>query len=201
VCGIAGFVEHAPWRDRRPVLDRMVEALRHRGPDDQGVYLDGAAAIGVRRLAVIDLETGHQPIANEDGTVHVVLNGEIYNFAELRARLERRGHHFRTRSDAEVIVHAYEEAGDDCVRELDGMFALAIWDRSRRALLLARDRMGEKPLYYYAGPDVFVFGSELRALLQHPDVPRALDLESLSRYLTSLSCSRIGGCDSSLNTE
>jgi asparagine synthase (glutamine-hydrolysing) len=183
VCGIAGFVEHAPWRDRRPVLDRMVEALRHRGPDDQGVYLDGAAAIGVRRLAVIDLETGHQPIANEDGTVHVVLNGEIYNFAELRARLERRGHHFRTRSDAEVIVHAYEEAGDDCVRELDGMFALAIWDRSRRALLLARDRMGEKPLYYYAGPDVFVFGSELRALLQHPDVPRALDLESLSRYL------------------
>jgi asparagine synthase (glutamine-hydrolysing) len=161
----------------------MVNSLRHRGPDDCGEYVDGVAAIGVRRLAVIDLETGRQPIANEDGTVHVVLNGEIYNFAELRARLERRGHSFRTRSDAEVVVHAYEEAGEDCVRELDGMFALAIWDSARRCLLLARDRMGEKPLYYYAGPDTFVFGSELRALLQHPDVPRALDLETLSRYL------------------
>jgi len=183
VCGIAGFIEHSPRPDPQPILDRMVTVLRHRGPDDWGEYVDGVAAIGVRRLAVIDLETGRQPIANEDGSVHVVLNGEIYNFAELRVRLERRGHRFRTRSDAEVVVHAYEEAGDDCVRELDGMFALAIWDRSRRALLLARDRMGEKPLYYYAGPDTFVFGSELRALLQHPDVPRALDLETLSRYL------------------
>ena len=161
----------------------MVSALRHRGPDDGGQYVDGAAAIGVRRLAVIDLDTGRQPIANEDESIHVVLNGEIYNFAELRARLARRGHRFRTHSDAEVIVHAYEEAGDDCVRELDGMFALAIWDSSRRCLLLARDRMGEKPLYYYTGPDSFVFGSELRALLQHPDVPRTLDLETLSRYL------------------
>ena len=161
----------------------MVDTLRHRGPDDAGVYVDSTAALGVRRLAIIDLETGHQPIANEDGSVHVVLNGEIYNFAELRIRLERRGHRFRTRSDAEVIVHAYEEAGDDCIQDLEGMFALAIWDRSRKCLLLARDRMGEKPLYYYAGPDVFVFGSELRALLAHPDVPRSMDLESLSRYL------------------
>src|SRR5262249_50844375 len=142
-----------------------------------------AAAIGVRRLAVIDLDTGRQPIANEDGSVHAVLNGEIYNFTELRARLERRGHRFRSRSDAEIIVHAYEEAGGDCVRELHGMFALAIWDSSRRSLLLGRDRMGEKPLYYYAGADAFVFGSELRALLQHPEVPRSLDLETLSRYL------------------
>jgi len=161
----------------------MVGTLRHRGPDDTGAYVDGTAALGVRRLAIIDLETGRQPISNEDGSVHVVLNGEIYNFVELRARLERRGHRFRTRSDAEVIVHAYEEAGDDCVHELDGMFALAIWDRSRRCLLLARDRMGEKPLYYYAGADAFVFGSELRALLAHPDVPRSLDLETLTRYL------------------
>ena len=161
----------------------MVDTLRHRGPDDRGQYLDEAAAIGARRLAVIDLDTGQQPIANEDGSVHVVLNGEIYNFATLRARLERRGHRFRTRSDAEVIVHAYEEAGDDCVRELDGMFAFAIWDSSRRCLLLARDRMGEKPLYYHAGPETFVFGSEIRALLPHPEVPRTLDLETLSRYL------------------
>ena len=183
MCGIAGFVDHAARPDRRPVLDRMVNTLRHRGPDDTGAYVDGTAALGVRRLAIIDLETGRQPISNEDGSVHVVLNGEIYNFVELRARLERRGHRFRTRSDAEVIVHAYEEAGDDCVHELDGMFAFAIWDRARRSLLLARDRMGEKPLYYYAGPDAFVFGSELRALLAHPDVSRSLDLETLSRYL------------------
>jgi len=183
VCGIAGFVEQSPRPDQRPILDRMVSALRHRGPDDWGEYVDEAVAIGVRRLAVIDLDTGRQPIANEDNSVHVVLNGEIYNFAELRARLERRGHRFRTRSDAEVIVHAYESTGYDCVRELDGMFALAIWDSSRRRLLLARDRMGEKPLYYYAGADTFVFGSELRALLQHPDVPRTLELETLSRYL------------------
>ena len=161
----------------------MVNVLRHRGPDDWGEYVDDAVAIGVRRLAIIDLDTGRQPIANEDGSVRVVLNGEIYNFAELRTRLERRGHRFRTRSDAEVIVHAYEEAGEDFVRELDGMFALAVWDSSRRCLLLARDRMGEKPLYYHAGPEAFVFGSELRALLQHPDVPRTLDLETLSRYL------------------
>ena len=161
----------------------MLDTLRHRGPDDWGEYVDDAVAIGARRLAVIDLDTGRQPIANEDGSIRVVLNGEIYNFADLRTRLERRGHHFRTRSDAEVVVHAYEEAGEDCVRELDGMFALALWDSSRRCLLLARDRMGEKPLYYHAGPEAFVFGSELRALLQHPDVPRTLDLEALSRYL------------------
>jgi asparagine synthase (glutamine-hydrolysing) len=147
------------------------------------MYLDDHVALGARRLAVIDRATGQQPIANENGTVHVVLNGEIYNFADLRARLEHRGHRFRTRSDAEVIVHAYEETGEDCVLDLDGMFAFALWDASRRRLLLARDRMGEKPLYYYAGPDIFVFGSELRALLACPDLPRGLNLESLSRYL------------------
>jgi asparagine synthase (glutamine-hydrolysing) len=161
----------------------MMDSLRHRGPDDEGTYVDDQVALGVRRLAVIDLATGRQPIANEDGTVHVVLNGEIYNFPHLRERLERRGHRFRTRSDAEVIVHAYEDAGEDCVRELDGMFAFALWDAARGRLLLARDRMGEKPLYYHAGPDTFVFGSELRALLECPDVPRTLSLESLSRYL------------------
>jgi asparagine synthase (glutamine-hydrolysing) len=161
----------------------MTAALRHRGPDDEGAYVDDHVALGARRLAVIDLATGQQPIANEDGTILVVLNGEIYNFLDVRSRLERRGHRFRTRSDAEVIVHAYEEAGADCVRELDGMFAFALWDASRQSLLLARDRMGEKPLYYYAGPNTFVFGSELRALLQHPDVPRTLSLESIARYL------------------
>jgi asparagine synthase (glutamine-hydrolysing) len=183
MCGIAGFVVNRAQEGRREVLGRMMAALRHRGPDDEGAYVDHHAALGVRRLAVIDLAGGQQPIANEDGTIRVVLNGEIYNFAALRDRLERRGHRFRTRSDAEVIVHAYEEKGAECVRDLDGMFAFALWDGSRQNLLLARDRMGEKPLYYYAGPDAFVFGSELRALLQHPHVPVTLSLESVARYL------------------
>lgn len=183
MCGIAGFVVSSAREDRGELLRRMTAALRHRGPDDEGAYVDDHVALGARRLAVIDLATGQQPIANEDGTILVVLNGEIYNFLDVRSRLERRGHRFRTRSDAEVIVHAYEEAGADCVRELDGMFAFALWDASRQSLLLARDRMGEKPLYYYAGPNTFVFGSELRALLQHPDVPRTLSLESIARYL------------------
>jgi asparagine synthase (glutamine-hydrolysing) len=161
----------------------MAAALRHRGPDDQGEYVDAQAALGMCRLSIIDLPAGRQPIANEDGTVHAVLNGEIYNFRELRARLQRRGHRFQTRSDAEVIVHAYEQDGEDFVADLDGMFALAVWDGPARKLVLARDRMGEKPLYYYDGPGVFAFGSELRALLEHPDVPRELDLQSLARYL------------------
>jgi len=183
MCGIAGFAVDQAREGRREVLRRMTAALRHRGPDDEGAYVDDHVALGVRRLAVIDLAGGQQPIANEDGTIQVVLNGEIYNFADLRDRLERRGHRFRTCSDAEVIVHAYEESGAECVRDLDGMFAFALWDGSRQNLLLARDRMGEKPLYYYAGPDAFVFGSELRALLQHPDVPVTLSLESVARYL------------------
>jgi asparagine synthase (glutamine-hydrolysing) len=162
----------------------MVDTLRHRGPDSEGFYIDPFFALAVRRLSVIDLETGDQPISNETGTVWGALNGEIYNFQALRAHLQRLGHHFRTRSDTEVIVHAYEEWGEDCVHHLDGMFALAIWDVEQRTLLLARDRMGEKPLHYYAGPDAFVFGSELRALLEHPAVPRELSLESLSRYLS-----------------
>jgi asparagine synthase (glutamine-hydrolysing) len=182
MCGIAGFLRSGSQTDPRRVLQRMTDSLRHRGPDDEGMYVDALAAVGVRRLAVIDIATGRQPIANEDGTIHGVLNGEIYNFQDLRARLERRGHVFRTRSDAEVIVHAYEESGEDCVRDLDGMFALAVWDSVRRRLLLARDRMGEKPLYYHASDDAFVFGSEVRALLHHPAVSRRLDLPALSRY-------------------
>ena len=183
MCGIAGFFVNGRAEDARGPLRRMTDSLRHRGPDDEGFYVDDQVALGARRLRIIDLETGQQPLANEDGSVRVIQNGEIYNFAHLRERLERHGHRFRTRSDTEVIAHAYEVYGDDCVAQFDGMFALAIWDTSARRLLLARDRMGEKPLYYYAGPDTFVFGSELRALLAHPLVPTVLSLESLSRYL------------------
>jgi asparagine synthase (glutamine-hydrolysing) len=183
MCGIAGFVTADSRGDSRSVVRRMVSALRHRGPDDQGDCVDAQATLGACRLSIIDLPGGRQPIGNEDGTVHAVLNGEIYNFRELRSRLEQRGHRFTTQSDTEVVVHAYEQDGEDFVADLDGMFALAVWDGPARKLVLARDRMGEKPLYYYDGPGVFVFGSELRALLEHPDVPRELDMRSLARYL------------------
>src|SRR5206468_7509821 len=183
MCGIAGFVTAGPRGDSRSVVRRMVAALRHRGPDDQGDCIDAQATLGACRLRIIDLPGGRQPIGNEDGTVHAVLNREIYNFRELRSRLQQRGHRFTTQSATEVIVHAYEQDGEDFVADLDGMFALAVWDGPARKLVLARDRMGEKPLYYYDGPGVFVFGSELRPLLEHPDVPRELDLRSLARYL------------------
>jgi asparagine synthase (glutamine-hydrolysing) len=183
MCGIAGFLGDGDRGVRQGIVHRMTRSVRHRGPDDEGFYLHESLALGSRRLSVIDPSTGRQPISNEDETVWVVHNGEIYNFQELRARLEGHGHRFRTASDTEVIAHAYEQYGEDCVAHLDGMFAFAVWDVTRRTLLLARDRMGEKPLYYYAGPEVFVFGSELRALLEHPAVPRTLSLEGLSRYL------------------
>jgi asparagine synthase (glutamine-hydrolysing) len=183
MCGITGFLEDRVREDRGVILERMTSSLRHRGPDEEGAYLDAHVALGVRRLAVVDLVTGRQPMAAGEGALRVVQNGEIYNFRALRARLEQLGHRFRTESDTEVIGAAYAEYGDKCVEHLDGMFAFAVWDTARQVLFLARDRMGEKPLYYYAGPDVFVFGSELRALLEHPAVPRQLDLRSLSRYL------------------
>ena len=183
MCGIAGFLHFDRERaaDRR-VLERMTRTLVHRGPDDEGFYADGPVALGMRRLRIIDLEGGRQPISNEDGTVWVVFNGEIYNFPELRRELESR-HRFRTRSDTEVIVHLYEEQGVDCVRALRGMFAFALWDARRHRLMLARDHLGKKPLYYAHTRDGLVFGSEIKALLAAPSVDRALDLEALDDYL------------------
>ncbi len=183
MCGIAGFIAPSGQRVDRRVLERMVASLRHRGPDAVGYHLDGRVGLGIARLRVIDLATGDQPIPNEDGAVHVVLNGEIYNFAALRDDLAAGGHRFRTRSDTEVLVHAWEEYGERCVDHLNGMFAFALWDARREQLFLARDRMGEKPLYYAQGAGWFVFGSELRAVLAHPAVSRELDLEGVSRYL------------------
>jgi asparagine synthase (glutamine-hydrolysing) len=183
MCGITGFLMQDALLERRAILRKMTETLVHRGPDDEGLYTGADAALGVRRLSIIDVAGGHQPVANEDATVWAAHNGEIYNFRELRERLERNGHHFKSGCDSEVIVHAYEDDGVDCVARLDGMFAIAVWDVRARRLFLARDRMGEKPLYYYAGPGIFVFGSELRALLAHPAVPAELSLASLARYL------------------
>ena len=186
MCGICGFVGPAPVD--RGVLARMTRVLEHRGPDDDGFHIaeyeDGSAVgLGFRRLSIIDLDTGNQPIGNEDGSLQVVLNGEIYNYRELRAELIGRGHRFATNSDTEVIVHLYEELGARCVERLNGMFAFALWDEKDRRLLLARDRFGKKPLYYADLGDALLFGSELKALLQHPRCPRELDFPSLSRYL------------------
>jgi asparagine synthase (glutamine-hydrolysing) len=174
----------------RGVLAQMTRVLHHRGPDDDGfhvaTYDDGTGVgLGFRRLSIIDLDTGNQPIANEDGSLQLVFNGEIYNFRELRAELESRGHRFATNADTEVVVHLYEELGPECVQRLNGMFAFALWDEPERRLLLARDRFGKKPLYYAELDGVLVFGSELKALLEHPLCPRDLDLESLSAYLAA----------------
>lgn len=190
MCGIAGAV----WNDARKAvepatLQRMIDVLRHRGPDDEGMYVaDIASQIGValghRRLSIIGVATGKQPLANEDDSVWVVFNGEIYNFLELRKELEAAGHRFRTQSDTEVLVHLYEEHGADMLPRLNGMFAIAIWDARRRQLLLARDRLGKKPLVYRHEPGRLMFASELKSLLQVPGVPREVDPQALDEYLT-----------------
>jgi asparagine synthase (glutamine-hydrolysing) len=184
MCGIAGFVNRAGEIAERAVLERMTSTLVHRGPDGDGFHVDGPAALGHRRLAIIDLDTGGQPMANEDGTVWVSYNGELYNEPALRSWLLSRGHLFRTRSDTEALVHLYEEDGPDFVQRLNGMFALAIWDARRGRLVLARDRMGQKPLYHAAtARGGLVFGSEPKALLAHPEVARTLSPVGLARYL------------------
>ena len=167
-------------------LRAMCAAMTHRGPDDEGVHLAPGAGLGMRRLAVVDLETGRQPILNEDGTVAVVLNGEIYNHRELRARLEAGGHHFSTSSDTEPIVHLYEDRGQECVQALRGMFSLAVWDATRRTLLLARDRLGIKPLYYVELGRRLAFASELKALLELPGVRARIDWTAFGSLLTTL---------------
>ena len=190
MCGIAGFVSReTPNRldteGRAAVLDRMCRVIAHRGPDDQGTILMGGVALGMRRLSIIDLAGGHQPISNEDDTVTVVFNGEIYNFQELQPQLESRGHRFKTHSDTEAIVHAYEEYGEDCVNHLRGMFVFALWDARTHTLYAARDRAGKKPLYYTVTPQgTLVFGSELKSLLEHPEVGRETSPDALDAYFT-----------------
>ena len=164
----------------------MCGVMSHRGPDDEGVYIGDGVAMGMRRLSIIDLDNGYQPISNEDGTVWIVFNGEIYNYQELRRDLEKRGHTLRTASDTETIVHLYEDLGPRCVDRLRGMFAFAIWDTRRRRILLARDRMGIKPLYYYERNGELLFSSELKPILQLGHVERSLDWESVSHLFTTL---------------
>jgi len=191
MCGIAGFVDRwdsgqaRPVEERAAILDSMCRIIEHRGPDDQGVTLDRGVALGMRRLSIIDLAGGHQPISGEDGSVSIVYNGEIYNFHELKDRLEAAGHQFKTHCDTETVLHGYEEFGPDCLKDLRGMFAFAIWDAKKQVLFIARDRAGKKPLYYsVTRGGSLIFGSELKVLLQHPDVEREIDPKALDAYFT-----------------
>ena len=183
MCGIAGQARADQGGVEEALLHRMCAALEHRGPDSRGVYVEAGVGLGIQRLRVIDLNTGDQPLFSEDGTVVVVLNGEIYNFRELRSELVRSGHRFATKGDTESIVHAYEEHGLGFVERLQGMFALALWDRRRRRLVLARDRPGKKPLFYCERDGVLSFASELPALLQDANVEHDLDYRALDAYL------------------
>jgi asparagine synthase (glutamine-hydrolysing) len=188
MCGICGVANLRQTADpaSQPLLAAMADTLRHRGPDSDGYYLseDATVGLGFRRLSIVDLVTGDQPMPNEDESLWLVFNGEIYNHADHRAGLEARGHRFRSRCDAEVILHLYEEYGPDCIHHLRGMFAFAVWDTRRRQLLLARDRIGVKPLYFATTSDALIFGSEIKALFAHPGLEPRLNESALSLYLT-----------------
>ncbi len=187
MCGICGKLNFNSEAAVSPELVRaMADTIRHRGPDDDGYYFSGPVGFGFRRLSIIDLQSGHQPMSNEDGSIWIVFNGEIYNYQELRAFLLSSGHVFKTKTDTEVIVHLYEEFGPECLQKLRGMFAFAIWDGNAKSLLLARDRVGIKPLYYCLTNDSLVFGSEIKAIIADPDVKRELAPEIIDRFLTFL---------------
>ena len=183
MCGITGIMQFGSARVEPEALRQMCAAMVHRGPDDEGIYTAGPVGIGMRRLSIVDLATGHQPLSNEDGTIWIVFNGEIYNHAELREKLQSRGHQYRTHSDTETIVHLYEEYGTDCVQHLRGMFAFAIWDGRRQRLFIARDRLGIKPLYYQLTSQQLIFGSEIKVVLACPGTEARLDRAVLPEYL------------------
>ena len=177
ICGIVGFVD-------KKLLHKMCNVIMHRGPDDSGIFMDRNVGLGIQRLSIIDVKGGHQPIHNENETLWIVFNGEIYNFLELRKILKEKGHEFYTKTDTEVVLHLYEEEGEECVKKLRGMFAFAIWDNSKRKLFLARDRFGKKPLYYIKTNDYFIFGSEIKSLLQYEEIEKKIDNKALYYFLT-----------------
>jgi asparagine synthase (glutamine-hydrolysing) len=187
MCGIAGIFGTNGAPVEFGEIKAMCDVLEHRGPNDEGFYINGNVGLGMRRLSIVDLATGKQPVSNEDGTVHVVLNGEIYNFKQLRQELQARGHSFYTSTDTEVIVHLYEEYGTECVHRLRGMFGFALWDERRQRLLIARDRLGIKPLFYGEFGGRLMFASELKSLLQLPDVDRELNWTSVGHLMSFLS--------------
>ncbi|MBU0472080.1 MAG: asparagine synthetase B, partial [Nanoarchaeota archaeon] len=180
MCGIVGF----NWNDKN-ILLRMLKIIKHRGPDQQGTYFDDNISLGNVRLSIIDTSIkGKQPISNEDGSIVIVFNGEIYNYIELRVKLENKGHKFKSNTDTEVIIHSYEEFGEDCVSYFNGCFAFAIWDSNSKKLFLARDRMGIKPLYYYYKNSQFIFTSEIKTILELKTIKRVLNYQGLSQVLS-----------------
>src|SRR4030042_6073591 len=183
MCGIAGIIDINSTPERS-LIEKMCRIMIHRGPDGEGYYRDGPVALGHRRLSIIDLQGGKQPMSNEDGTVWITYNGEVYNFPEIKKELIEKGHRFKTRSDTETIVHAYEEYGVHCLKKLRGMFAFGIWDDKNKVLFIARDRLGKKPLYYYSDDRKFIFASELKAIIQDERIKRNLNPEALVDYLT-----------------
>lgn len=187
MCGIAGFFElkkSTSARNPSKVLRDMVGTLRHRGPDSEGFYEEEGVGLGMRRLRVIDLATGDQPISNDQKSLWIIFNGEIYNYQQLREGLKKKGFHFKTETDTEVLLKLYEEKGRDCVEGLNGMYAFSIYDARDKSLFVARDPLGIKPLYYYQDSDTFVFASEPKAILKFPGVTPALDLEAVSHFLS-----------------
>ena len=179
MCGISGF----NWQDEA-LVSRMCDTIAHRGPDDFGLYSDQCVSLGHRRLSIIDLERGRQPLSNEDETVWIVFKGEIYNFVELRKQLVAAGHRFKTSTDTEVIIHLYEEHGTDCVQYLRGMFAFAIWDRPQRRLFLARDHVGQKPLFFHHANNRFAFASEIKALLKLDHITPEVDTAAMNHLIS-----------------
>src|SRR6266851_6329938 len=184
MCGIVGIVENNNSLVDQSLLARMCQAIEHRGPDDDGFYFNEGVGLGMRRLSIIDVKGGQQPIHNQDRSAWIVFNGEIYNYRELREKLEKLGHTFYTNSDTEAIIHAYDRYGADCPKHLRGMFAFAIWDERTQELFVARDRVGKKPLLYAQLNGQLVFASEFSALLLHPDVSRDIDFEAIHYYLS-----------------
>lgn len=184
MCGIVGYMRFDDRPVDRGVIDRMCSTIIHRGPDDAGTLVKANVGLGMRRLSIIDLQTGKQPISNEDGTLHIIFNGEIYNYRELRPDLVKKGHVFKTSSDTEVILHMYEEYSSGCLKYLNGMFAFAIWDEAKKELFCARDRLGIKPLYYYLDEKRLIFGSELKVILEEKELGLDLDIDALSQYLS-----------------
>lgn len=184
MCGICGEYNFLHRRAEKSVIQSMLEVLHHRGPDDEGIYIADSIGLGHKRLSIIDLDTGKQPISNEEGNLQIIFNGEIYNFTELKDSLKKRGHVFKTKTDTEVIIHLFEDYGVKSVEKLQGMFAFALWDEKEKKLFLARDRIGKKPLYYTVTSDACIFASEIKALLKHPGVGRDINISSIDTFLT-----------------
>lgn len=189
MCGIAGIINfNYSNKVDQDVLELINDAIKHRGPDDEGFYIDRNIGLGHRRLSIIDIEGGHQPMTNEDGTIWIVYNGEIYNYLELRGDLVFKGHKFKTHSDTEVIIHLYEEYGEKCLERLNGMFAFALWDKNKKRIFAARDRLGIKPFYYYCDSNKFIFASEIKAILKHDDIKAEPNWNGILDYLTFQFC-------------